>query len=101
MSVHYDEKGKFFTDFVTKEAIPTIIKTVSDCIRGNVYVRPDERLRDELNESSHYIAVTDAIVYDEKGKKLYETDFIAVNRDHIVWVIPDGELTNVEKEDES
>jgi hypothetical protein len=35
--------------------------------------------------------VTDARVYSLQGAKLYETEFILINRDHIIWLIPEEE----------
>ncbi|MBS1249145.1 MAG: hypothetical protein MAG431_00718 [Chloroflexi bacterium] len=75
-----------------------IIQTVSQRIHGNVYVRPDKRLRDELNDVSQFIAVTEANVYDAQGEFLYKTDFIAISRDQIIWVIPDKEQKELEDE---
>lgn len=87
-TVHYDEKGKFFTKVVTKDMIQVLIQTLTHRIRGFVHVRRGERLKDELNRTEQFLAVTDAVVYSESGGVLYESDFISINRSQVVWLIP-------------
>lgn len=89
MTIEYDEKGKFFTNVVAKSAIPAVIQTLTNRIEGHVYVRPGTRLKDELDQASQFLAVTNAVVYQAGGEKLYECGFMAVNLDHVVWIIPD------------
>jgi hypothetical protein len=93
MSIRYDEKGKFFTDVISKDAVPAIIQTLVTRIQGNVYVRVNERVKDELNRGEHFIAVTDALIFNLQGQKLYDAELLLVNRDHIIWIIPDDEHT--------
>jgi hypothetical protein len=91
MTLHYDEKGKFFTDYVSKDAIESIIQTTKHTIQGKIYVRADERVSDELNRPEPFLAVTDAVVFTLAGEKVFESEFIAINRREIVWVIPKEE----------
>jgi hypothetical protein len=93
MNIRYDEKGKFFTDIISKDAVPAIIQTLVTRIQGNVYVRVNDRVKDELNRGEHFIAVTDALIFDLQGEKLYDAALLLVNRDHIIWIIPDDENT--------
>lgn len=88
MSVEYDEKGKFFTEVVSKDVIRSDIQTVTHHIRGNVHVRKGDRLSDEINQSIVFLPVTKAEIYSPDGEKLYSCDFLAVNREHIVWLMP-------------
>lgn len=88
MSIEYDEKGKFYTDVVSKIAIPCIVQTTSHLIRGSVHVRQGERLKDELENNERFTAVTDVIVSDLNGKVVFNGPFLAVRRDQIVWVMP-------------
>jgi hypothetical protein len=44
---------------------------------------------DELNQSDKFIAVTDATIFDSQGDLSYKCDFITVNRDHIIWIMPE------------
>ncbi|MEW6717931.1 MAG: hypothetical protein AB1345_10565 [Chloroflexota bacterium] len=92
MTVHYNQKGKFFTQVVSKEPIPTIIQTLTHCIHGNIHVRLSERFSDEINACNHFIAVTNATVFDDHGEVLYKTNFIAVNQDRVVWLLPQHEI---------
>lgn len=89
MALRFDEKGKYYTDYITKESVPVILQTVSAHIRGYVYVEEDERLSDELNRSEQFLPVTQAAFFDDHGNVLYETDFILINRAHIIWLYPD------------
>ncbi len=98
MKVIYDEKGKFYTDVITKESVPAIIQTQNSRIRGMIYVRHEQRVKDALEEGGQYLAVTDGTVYDNQGQVLYENKFIAIHQAHIVWVIPEGDLPLLEEE---
>jgi hypothetical protein len=88
MTVEFDEKGKIFTDVVSKVAIPAVVQTTQHLIRGNVHVRRDERLKDELDRDELFLAITDASVIGADGQTLHQTRFLAVRRAQIVWVIP-------------
>ena len=88
MSIEYDEKGKFFTDVISKDVIRSDIQTVTHHIRGNVHVRKGERLSDEINQINVFLPVTSVEIYSLDGKILYTCDFLAINRDHIIWLMP-------------
>ncbi len=92
MVLEFDDKGKFFTDIITKDKILTHIQTPTYYIRGYVHVRKDERLSDELNKDYRFIAVTNAEIYSPEGATLYDSDFLVVNREHIIWLMPVKEL---------
>ena len=91
MSIRYDDKGKFFTDVITKDTVPAIIQTLVTRIQGNMYVRIHERVKDELNRGEQFLAITDAKVFNLQDQRIYEAEFLLINRDHVVWVIPDDE----------
>lgn len=91
MGLRYDEKGKFFTEFISKTEIPVTIQTNTNLVRGFVYARKGERLSDELNSSGYFIPVADATIFDANGEKRYKCDFLAVHRDHIIWLMPESE----------
>jgi len=92
MTIEFDDKGKFFTDVITKVTVPAIIQTVTQRIHGKLYVRPDQRLKDELNADEKFLAVTDATVYSFDGQILYRCKFISLQRSQIVWVVPENEI---------
>jgi hypothetical protein len=98
MATAYDEKGKFFTERVPTDAVPVIIQAERTRIEGRVHVRSGGRIKDELNKPEQFLAVTDAIVFDASGKFLYEVEFLAVNRDHVIWIIPEAEIVSDQDE---
>ena len=89
MSLHYDDKGKFYTEYVSKNAVEAIIQTLTHRINGKIYIRVGERVSDELNQSEKFLAVTEATIFDTEGDLTYKCDFITVNRDHIIWIMPE------------
>ena len=92
MSVHFDDKGKFFTDIVTKEAVSVLIQTPTNRIRGNIYIRPGERIKDQINEEDMFLAVTEATLYDLAGEEFYRSAFLLVNREHVIWLLPEDQI---------
>ena len=91
MFTDYDDKGKIFTKIVTKKPVSVHLQTDQHLIQGNVHIRPDERLKDELNQSERFLAVTDATIFDKSGNLIQRSKFLAVNRQHIVWLYQDDE----------
>jgi len=89
MTIEYDEKGKRFTDIVTKQPIDATIQTVTHLLRGRIHVRRDQRIKDELDVDEKFLAVTDVNVLTSDGQILFEAPFLAVNRAHIIWVLPE------------
>ena len=99
MGTRYDDKGKIFTDVVTKEPVQVLIQTTTmQRISGRMFVSPDERVKDELNHAERFLAVKDASVYDQQGNLIRQCTFIAVNRDQIAWLIPDPGPGNKEED---
>lgn len=95
MVAQYDDKGKLFTPVIPKKPILVTIQTVSNVIRGSVHIRPDTRVKDELNNASgndQFLAVTDAVIYNNQEQEIYRSNFLVVNINHIVWVIPENEI---------
>jgi hypothetical protein len=84
-----DEKGKIFTEVVTKIPVPVMMQTTTQRVLGNIHIRPDQRLKDELDLDLPFLAVTEASILDTDGKIIYRADFLAVRRDQIVWVMPE------------
>jgi hypothetical protein len=97
MSIRFDEKGKFFTDVVSKESVPVIIQTLTHRVRGMLHVRPQERLTDEINQNEQFFAITEATILNDSGEVLYACDFFAINRDHIVWILPENQMKPAER----
>ena len=89
MTFEYDEKGKIFTSIVSKTAIPATIQTTTHLLRGNLHVRRDQRIKDELDVNESFLALTDVSVLGPDGQPLFQTPFLAVQRAHIIWVMPE------------
>ena len=83
-----DSKGKYYTKRVTTEPLEVTIDTVMGRVRGFLHVHPGQRLSDELNAVQQYVPVTDATVMDQSGNVIYRTEFLALNKNHVLWVIP-------------
>lgn len=88
MSIRFDDKGKFFTEVVSKEATPVVIQTPTHRIEGKIHIRPGERLKDEINQAEPFFAVTEAVIFDNTGVEQYRSDFLIVYRDFIIWMAP-------------
>jgi hypothetical protein len=93
MTIEFDDNGKFFTDIISKTPVPVLIQTNIHLIHGNVHIGQDRRLKDELDLPDKFLAITDAVISLPDGKVLYRTNFLAVQRDKIIWVLPDNEVS--------
>jgi hypothetical protein len=89
MSYEYEEKGKIFTDRVSKTAVDATIQTTTHLMRGRIHIRRDQRIIDELNMDESFLAITDVSVLGTDGQVLFQSPFLTVRRTHIVWVIPE------------
>jgi hypothetical protein len=99
MSIEYDEKGKIFTDIVSKIAVHATIQTTTHMMRGLIHVRRDQRIIDELDLNENFLALTDVSVLGDDGQPIFQAPFLALRRAQIVWVIPEqktGEESEVQ-----
>ena len=95
----FDDKGKIYTQVISKSPIKIILQTAFHRVHGIIHVRIDGRLKDELDEAVNFLAITDAVVFDPTGNtQLFKTNFMAVNRKQIVWVIPEDDLESAMRE---
>ena len=89
MSIEFNDKGKYFTDIISKTAVPAVIQTITHRIEGLIHVRMNERIKNELDRQEElFLAVTDAKVFAADGSVLFQAPFMTVARSQIVWVIP-------------
>ena len=95
MITQFEEKGKIFTSKISKDQREVIIQTITHKVVGTIHVQTDIRLIDELNESNHFIAVTNARILSADEAVLNATDFLAINTDQIVWILPTDEIINI------
>jgi len=89
MTFEYDEKGKIFTDIVSKVAISATVQTTTHLMRGQLHVRKNQRIKDELEVKENFLALTDVSVLGPDGQTLFQAPFLAVQRSHIIWVFPE------------
>lgn len=89
MTFEYDEKGKVYTNVVTKLPVPALVQTTLQLVRGDLHIHQGERVKDELDRDELFLAVTDASVLAPDGETvLHQAAFLAVRRNQIVWIIP-------------
>lgn len=98
MTFEYDEKGKIFTDIISKDSVAATVQTTTHLIRGQIHVRRDQRVKDELDLNESFLAMTDVNIIGPDGQTLFQAPFLAVRRSHIIWVIPE---LNVGEEESS
>ncbi len=96
MTIEYDDKGKIFTDIVSKIAVYATVQTTTHLMRGRLHIRRDQRIKDELDGNEKFLALTDVTVLNAEGHALFQAPFVAVQRDHIVWVVPEQNKTEQE-----
>jgi hypothetical protein len=89
MEFRVDAKGKYFTTHVSKQSVPVVARVQDSIIQGAVHLAPDNRLKDELNGSESFIAVTDAQVLDANSQRVvYSTPILILNKSRIDWIFP-------------
>jgi len=91
MTIEYDEKGKFYTDVITKLPVSCLLQTTTHLMRGFVHVRQGERFKNELERDEVFLALTNVSILGANDEVLYSAPFMAVQRSQIVWVMPSGE----------
>jgi len=89
MTFEYDEKGKIFTEVISKRPVHATIQTTTHLLRGHIHVRRDQRIKDELDLDEKFIAMTEVDVLALDGQLLFQAPFLAVSRDQIIWVLPE------------
>ena len=88
MIAQFDEKGKIYTQVVSKIQVEVIVQTTHHTIRGKIHIRPESRLKDELNFQEPFFALTDVEISDLQGEIIQKSDFLAVQRTQVIWVLP-------------
>ena len=111
MAINYDEKGKYYTDVISKVAVEARIQTTTHFIEGKIHIRNDFRLKDELDRDEPFLAITDAGIFNpdhlllfrtqfiaEFGRVisdhllLFRTQFIAVRREQVIWITTEQDI---------
>lgn len=87
-----DERGKLFTPKVRTSSVEVDISTIQGLVHGYVHVKPQERVTDELNNSTEeFLAVTDAAIRTHPDSIPHEVEFVALNKRHIISMVPINE----------
>jgi hypothetical protein len=93
MVTQFDEKGKIFTDIVSKQPVKVLIQLLTSQIRGEIHVKRDARIKDELDSTVKFLAVTNATILSVDGSAiLTKCRFLSVNINQIISVIPEEEI---------
>lgn len=88
MTIDLNNRERGFRPIVNTTAFPVIIQTADNRIHGNLHARENERIKDVLNSTETFIALTQVQILDIHGTlELRKSDFLAINRAQIVWVI--------------
>ncbi len=89
MGIRIDPNGKVFTDRVRRETVACIIQTVTHRMRGHIFRLPESRVIDDFNQRTEsFIDVTHAEVLDAADQVVARSDFLMLNKAHVVWVLP-------------
>ncbi len=94
----FEEKGKIFTQVISKIPVNVIVQTPTQRILGEVHLRQDERLIDMLNQMHGFLAMTNVTILDQQGQPLYRCNFLPISTQHIIWILPGDEIIGTESE---
>jgi hypothetical protein len=94
MYASFEDKGKIFTDIITKQPVAVILQTSTELIQGNFHVRPGVRIKEELENSERFVIITDAIVFGPDGKVHHKAKMMIINLSQLIWMLPVDEMVN-------
>lgn len=79
---------------IKKEEKPIIAYTRYYKVEGKMYMPMGARLSDFISGvgQKKFIPVTDAIVTDLSGHQVCKTNFLELNKDEIVFLVPQSEI---------
>lgn len=82
-------------DQIDRDRVEVIIFTPQYRIEGKIHILPGGRITDFVNaDSTYFIAVTQAKIYSSTPREeepLYEKDFLALNKEYVIVMIPKEE----------
>lgn len=83
---------------IQKEEKAIIAYTRNYKVEGKMYLPIGARLSDFISsaQQKNFIPVTGAVVTDLSGRQVCITDFLELNRDEIVFLVPKGESKKIE-----
>ena len=79
---------------IEKEQKVIIAYTPGFRITGKIFTPPGGRLSDFMSgvAQKKFIPVTDAVVKDVSGKTILSTNFLELNMDKIIFIVPETEM---------
>lgn len=79
---------------IEKEEKAIVAYTSDYKIRGTVFMPPGGRLSDFIAGvgQKKFIPVADAVVTDISGNQICRTKFLELNKDKIIFLLPESEL---------
>ncbi len=91
MTIEFDPKGKIFTDIIRKVPTPVLVQLQDGHILGEIHVREGKRIKDVLDSPDPFLAITTARIFNPSGELMQEAEFLALNKNQVVWLLPDDE----------
>lgn len=88
-----DAKGKYYTKRVSTDELAVIVRTEQGTIHGFLHLHPNNRLSDEVERDGKFLSLTEVHVETVDGTT-FETEFLAVNKDAILWITPAQAVEN-------
>jgi hypothetical protein len=92
MAAQFEGQEQFSSQYVSKKPTSVFIQTIHHRLHGDVHVGLGKRLTDELDGGLQFLPVTNVCVYNDNGEILYRTHFLLINRDQLIWILPDEDL---------
>jgi hypothetical protein len=92
MAAQIEGQEEFSAQYVSKKPTSVTIQTIDHRLHGDIHVGLGKRLKDELDGGLQFLPVTNVLVYSDSGEILYRTHFLLINRDQLVWILPDEDL---------
>lgn len=73
-----------------KEEMPVIAYTSHYKVKGKIFLPPGGRLSDFMSSigQKRFIPVKDVTVTDLTGRDVYKSDFLVLNADEVIFVMP-------------
>jgi hypothetical protein len=97
MVTHIDEKGKIYTNIIQKQAVWVTLQLANSRVHGLIYIRSNERIKETLDAQETFLALTQAEIFSADGTiSQLKTNFLAVNKFQIIWILPDLEMAGSE-----
>jgi hypothetical protein len=92
MAAQIEGQEAVSSNYISKKSTPVTIQTSTQRLHGNVHVGLGKRLKDELDGGLQFLPVTNVVIYGEDGDTLYRTHFLLINREQLVWILPDEDV---------